>query len=90
VFLKIVIGGERPVAQLAPNPAKMLRPVFRERTLVGHHFVTELAGRVAQVNLVVAVTAQSRAVRLLAQAANKPPVIFDYVSRRRLFPRCPR
>jgi hypothetical protein len=68
----------------------MLSPVFRERALVGQHFVTELAGGVAQVHLVVGIAAQSRAVRLLAQAANEPPVIFDYVSCRGLFPRRPR
>lgn len=68
----------------------MLRPVFRERTLVGHDFVTELAGRVAQVHLVVGIAAQSRAVRLLAQTANETPIILDNVPCCRLFPGSPR
>jgi hypothetical protein len=50
--------------------------VGSERFLVGQNLVANSASGVAQVNVIVSVAACSRAVRLVAHAANESPITF--------------
>jgi len=86
VTLQIIVGGKSLVAYIAPNTAQVFGYVSRERALVGQHFIAHSASGVARVNLEVRVAAPSRAVRLLAHTANKPPVTLDYLIGRQLSP----
>jgi len=59
---------------IAPNNAQVFCHVSSERFLVGQDLVADSASRVAQVNVIVRVAACSRAVRLVAHAANETPI----------------
>jgi hypothetical protein len=67
------------MAIFAPNSAQVFVHVPFERELVAQNFAADLAGRVPQVNIIVADAALARAVRLLANAANKATVTFEYL-----------
>lgn len=85
VTFKIIVCRKCLAARITPNTSQVFRYVSRERTLVRQNLVTHSASSgVAQVNLEVRVAVSSRAVRLLAHAANEPHITFNY-----LFPRSP-
>jgi hypothetical protein len=78
VPIEFGVVNKRAVAQLAPNAALVFRQVVHERVLVGQHLAADAAGRGAQVHIEMTHATRSVAVRLLAHAANEPPVLFHY------------
>jgi hypothetical protein len=67
---------------MAPNIAHVFGNVVFERFLVRQNLVADAAGRVAQVDLKVTHAVLSRAVRLVAHAANESSITFVKLPRR--------
>jgi hypothetical protein len=53
MFPKVIFCCKRLLAPIAPNTARVNRHVPSERILAGHNLFADIAGRVAQVNLIV-------------------------------------
>jgi len=78
VPIEFGVVNEGAVAPIAANAALVLGQVVHERVLVGQHLTADAARRGAQVHIEMAHATRAVAVRLLAHAANVPPVLLHY------------